>query len=276
MERSRFTVKIWGGRGSIPTPGLAMSEYGGNSSCVEMRCGDRIVILDAGTGIRELGFDLQERNVTDFDLLFGHFHYDHIMGLPFFIPLHDCNTKARIWSGHLHGATSTQDAIYDFMRTPFFPVQPDIFAASIDYRDFNPGDRLDLGDGISAETVHLTHPGGCTGYRIDFDGRSAVYVSDHEHLPGVENENVLRLIDQADLVIYDATYTDNELPEFTGYGHSTWQEGVRLCKKAGARQLVLFHHRPRRTDNDLRAIEDEARAEFPGTVAARDHMEFDL
>ena len=162
------------------------------------------------------------------------------------------------------------------MRSPYFPVGADIFAADIDYRDFEVGSILELGDGISIKTTRLTHPGGCTGYRVDYDGRAAAYVSDHEHLPGVENQNVLGLIDGADLVIYDSTYTEEELPEFTGYGHSTWQEGVKLCKKAGVDKLVLFHHRPRRDDNALRAIEDEARAVFPGASAARDGLEFEL
>ena len=276
MAGSQFLVKIWGGRGSIPTPGSATSEYGGNSACVEIRCGNRVLVFDSGSGIRELGFDLNDRNVSNLDLLFGHFHYDHIVGFPFFMPLHNQNARIRIWSGNNKGSMTTYQVISDYMRPPFFPVGPDIFAANVEYNDFETGQSLDFGDGITVHTAHLTHPGGCTGYRVEFDGRSFAYVSDHEHIPGSDNEYVLRLINQADLVIYDAMYTEEELPEFTGYGHSTWQEGVRLCKMADAKKLVLFHHRPKRNDDQLREIEHNAQKAFPQTVAARDKQEFML
>ncbi|MBZ0216865.1 MAG: MBL fold metallo-hydrolase [Fimbriimonadaceae bacterium] len=235
-----------------------------------------MLIIDAGSGIRQLGFDLNARNVKDIDLLFGHFHYDHIIGFPCFSPIHDNSVRVRVWAGDIHGGMNTFEIITQFMRPPFFPVGPDVFRASVDYRDFKTGDTLDFGDGIKIQTGHLTHPGGCTGYRVEYDNRSVAYISDHEHIPGVENKHVMKLIDQADIVIYDATYTDEELPEFTGYGHSTWREGVRICKLANAKKLFLFHHRPKRNDQQLRAIEAQAQQEFTNTFAARDGLEINV
>ncbi len=276
MTGSRFCLKIWGGRGSIPTPGDTTSVYGGNSACVEVRCDDRVLIFDAGSGIRELGFDMRERQVKEMDLLFSHFHYDHIIGLPFFMPFHDNDAHVRLWSGSGYANMTTFETISHFMRLPFFPVGPDIFQAKVDYNDFATGDTLDFGDGIVIKTAHLTHPGGCTGYRVEYENRAIAYVTDHEHIPGSENRQVLGLMENADIVIYDSTYTDEELPEFTGYGHSTWQEGVRLCKKAGAKKLVLFHHRPSRGEEQIRAIEAEAQKAFPQAIASRDHLEFQI
>lgn len=276
MVHAPYAVKIWGGRGSLPSPGPDTSIYGGNSPCVEICCGDRVLVFDAGSGIRDLGFDLRQRDVSNIDLLFSHFHYDHIIGLPFFSCLHDETSRIRVWSGDTHEIPTTFETVRDFMRLPFFPVGPEIFRANVDYRDFEAGSTLDFGDGIIIKTTRLTHPGGCTGYRVEYDGWSVVYATDHEHIPGTENTRILSLIDNADVVIYDATYTDEELPEFTGFGHSTWQEGVRLCRQAGVKKLILFHHRPRRGDKGVGAIEAEAQNAFPGAVAARDGLEIHL
>lgn len=276
MSRLQFKIKIWGARGSIPSPASSNTVFGGNSACVEMRCGDRILIFDAGSGIRELGFDLCDRDVKNVDLLFGHFHYDHIIGFPFFSSVHDPSSRVRVWSGDSPVGMTTFDTISQFMRLPFFPVGPDILAADMEYKDFRTGDTLDFGDGITIQTAPLTHPGGCTGFRVEYDNRAAAYISDHEHIPGIENEHIKRLTDHADLVIYDSTYTEQELPEFTGYGHSTWQEGVRVCQLANARKLLLFHHRPRRNDEQIRDIEAQAQQIFPNTFAAYDGLVTDV
>jgi len=272
MKNSDFFVTFWGVRGSLPVPGPQTNEFGGNTSCVEIRCGAHILIIDAGSGIKSLGHLLADESNEEIDLLFSHSHFDHISGLPFFLPLYSRGRTVNIWSGHLEGVMTTEEMIAAFIREPFFPVSPHQFTANVTYRDFSIGDILTPKPGITITTAPLNHPNGCSGYRVEWQGKSICYVSDTEHREGELDQNILKLIHRADIVIYDATYTDAEYPEFRGYGHSTWQEGVRLCKIAGVRQLALYHHRPRHDDNFLRAMEKEAAALHPGAVVAREGM----
>jgi phosphoribosyl 1,2-cyclic phosphodiesterase len=160
-----------------------------------------------------------------------------------------------------------------FMAPPFFPVTPDIFHASVEFHDFRPPAILTPHPGIVISTVRLNHPNGCVGYRLDFAGRSFCYITDTEHVPGAPDEGILNLIRGADIMIYDCAYTDAEFDACRGFGHSTWEEGVRLCEAANVKQLVIFHHRPGRTDEDLRKIEIEAKARFSGAVVARTGLE---
>jgi len=272
MENSDFFVTFWGVRGSLPVPGPQTNEFGGNTSCVEIRCGPHILIIDAGSGIKSLGHLLADESNQDIDLLFSHSHFDHISGLPFFLPLYSRGRTVNIWSGHLEGVMTTQEMIAAFIREPFFPVSPHQFTADVFYRDFSIGDILTPKPGITITTAALNHPNGCSGYRVEWQGKSICYVSDTEHREGELDQNIVELIHRADIVIYDATYTDAEYPEFRGYGHSTWQEGVRLCEMAGVKQLALYHHRPSHDDNFLLAMEKEAVAMHPGVVVAREGM----
>ena len=276
MSNQKFSIKFWGTRGAVSSPTRESVKYGGNTACVEVQCGSRILILDAGSGFRLLGLDLQERKISDLDLLFTHFHYDHICGLPFFAPLYNSDTKMRIWSGHLDRKDATRESIKDYMVHPFFPVGTEVFNAQIEYTDFTSGDDLSLGDGIEIRTCELNHPGGATGYRIDFDGRSLCYITDTEHRPEGMDDNILQLIEGADMMIYDATYADSEYPNFIDFGHSTWEQGIRLCKAANVAKFGLFHHRPSRTDDKLDQIEQEAKSVFAGSFATLDGLELEL
>jgi phosphoribosyl 1,2-cyclic phosphodiesterase len=157
-------------------------------------------------------------------------------------------------------------------RAPFFPVGPDVFRAATEYRDFQAGETLAPHQGVAVRTARLHHPNGATGYRVEWDGKAICYITDHEHGNRRADGDVLRLMERADIAIYDATYTDEEYPEFKGYGHSTWQVGARLCREAGVRTYVPFHHRGRRTDDDLAHLESEARQIHPGTRFARESV----
>ncbi len=265
-----FRVKIWGARGSVPVSGSDFRRYGGNTICVQVQCGGRTLVFDAGTGIRPAGLALVESGVKDFHLFFTHFHYDHVIGLPFFAPLYDPSIRLEIWSGHLAGKMSTQDMLRDLMREPWFPVEISICRAAWISRDFHSGDIIKPWPDVTVRTGSLNHPGGCIGYRVEFDGRAVAIISDTEHVEGELDPAVLTLIEGADLVIYDSAYTQAEMIKRRGFGHSTWQQGVRLCKKAGVKQLALFHHDPFRTDTELAKIEAQAKAKFPNAFAARD------
>jgi len=265
-----FSVRFWGVRGSIACPGPETQRYGGNTSCVEVRCGDRLLVFDGGTGLRPLGLSLPSDRPLEIDHFFSHTHWDHIVGVPFYCPAYRAGNKIHVRAGHRPGQGGIEAALRQAMTEPLFPVPLDVFHATIDYGDFSAGDTLDLGDGIIVRTAPLNHPNGATGYRIDYNGKSACYITDTEHVPGCPDQNILGLIKGADLVIYDSTYTDDEFPGYVGWGHSTWQEGVRLCQAAGVKRLALFHHDPGRDDDALDRIGAAASAQFAGAFVARE------
>ena len=269
-DDSAFWVRFWGVRGSIACGGPDYVRYGGNTSCVEMRCGGRQLIFDAGTGLRVLGDSLTAP--VDADVFFTHTHWDHIVGLPFFRPAYDPQNRFTIWGGRLAQNITIEQSLRQAMAAPLFPVPIDVFRANVSFHDVMAGTTMEPHPGIRIRTAPLHHPNGATGYRVDFGGRSVCYVTDTEHTPGKPDQNILGLIGGADIVIYDSTYVDAEMSRYAGWGHSTWQEGVRLCRAAGARRLVLFHHDPIRDDRSLAAIEQQAADALPGAVAAREGM----
>ena len=276
MDDDVFRVRFWGVRGSLPVSGPQFQRYGGNTACVEIQCGRQTLFFDAGSGLRPAGEALKRAANTDLDLFFTHCHYDHIIGLPFFTPLYDPLTRLVLWSGHLAGLMTTREMLGEFMRPPWFPVKLDICRASFECRDFVSGDVLHPRPGIAVRTASLNHPGGCIGYRVEALGRVVAVISDTEHEPGTLDAAVLGLIENADLVIYDCTYTEEEMPYRRGFGHSTWQQGVKLCEAAGAAKLALFHHDPSRTDAELAVIARRAAKRYPGAFAAHDGQTLDI
>jgi phosphoribosyl 1,2-cyclic phosphodiesterase len=275
-DNERFTVRFWGVRGSVPAPGSDTVRYGGNTSCVEVWCGNRRIVIDAGTGIRMLGRSMAANGLVDFDLLLSHTHLDHIEGLPFFPPAFVAGNTLRIWAGHLLPRTTIEQALGQLMSAPLFPVPLDAFSTQVTYCDFRAGDALALGPQILVRTAMLDHPNHAVGYRIEFAGRALCYISDTAHVPGKTNTNIVNLIRGADVVIYDSMFTEAEFAERPHWGHSTWKEGARLVKLAGARKLVLFHHDPIRTDREIDALAAMAAAESPGAMAAMEGTTLDL
>jgi phosphoribosyl 1,2-cyclic phosphodiesterase len=269
---SQFLIRFWGVRGSVATPGPTTVRYGGNTSCLEVRCGDRLLIFDAGTGIRPLGARLDADGAVDADVYFTHTHIDHIQGLPFFSSAYKKSNRLRFWAGHLKPDYTLKQVLSEMMMEPLFPVPISIFGADISFNDFDCGATLKPADGVLLRTAPLNHPNRATAYRIEYAGKSVCYVTDTEHVPGKPDVNVLRLIDGADLVVYDSTYTDDEFPKFTGWGHSTWQEGVRLCNVAKAGRLVIFHHDPLHDDVFMDRVAKDAEVARPGTVVAREGL----
>jgi len=267
-----LSVRFWGVRGSIACPGHATLRYGGNTACVEVNCGPRLVILDAGTGLRDLGLALQSRGPISADMLLTHTHFDHIVGLPFFTPAYTPGNTFRVFAGHLVPGNTLRCVISRMMTSPLFPVPIDMLHSDMTFVDFTAGETLALGPEISLRTAPLNHPDGATGYRIDYQGRSVCYITDTEHVPGERDSRIVELVRGADLMIYDSTYTDEEYPRYRGWGHSTWQEGARLCDAAGVKQLVIFHHDPSHDDTAMDRIAAEAAATRPGTVVAREGM----
>jgi phosphoribosyl 1,2-cyclic phosphodiesterase len=269
-----FQIRFWGVRGSIPCPGQDTLRYGGNTSCVEVRAGDRLLILDAGSGLQPFGQHLQNAGSINADLLLSHLHYDHILGLPFFAPAYDTASQLRVWAGNCNNGVKA--ALQQFLQPPFFPVPLQHLAARFSFRDFSSGDTLDLSSHLCVRTCALNHPDGATGYRIEYDGRALCYITDTEHPAQGLDTAIVQLIRDADIVIYDATYNDSDYPSHRGWGHSTWEAGLALCDAAGAHRLVVFHHAPERSDLELQQLDAELHRLRPGSVVAREGLVLSL
>lgn len=248
-------IKVWGARGTFPMEGAGALEYGGHTSCVEVRAGARVMIFDAGSGIIPLGKALLAENVSEVDLFFSHVHYDHIIGLPYFAPAFCKTVKLRIWAGHMLDDSTPEQLVDGIFRPPYFPITREYMRADVEYRRFSPSDVIEPSPGVRLVTGRLTHPNGAVGYRIERSGAVFSYLTDFEHDGGKGDDEIRRLAKDADLVLLDATYTPEEYPRYAGYGHSTWRHCGEFCAEAGARRWGMFHHMHMRTDADQRAIE---------------------
>ncbi|WP_282583503.1 MBL fold metallo-hydrolase [Lichenifustis flavocetrariae] len=264
-----LTVRFWGTRGSLPRPGPEFLRYGGNTTCVEFRLGTRLFIVDAGSGIADAGKALMEHAPQGFDILFSHLHHDHISGLPFFSPALKRDCSIRLHCGNLNGE-SPEAALGQMFCPPLFPISLSALPCRFSYRGFRSGASLDFGDGIVIGTCSLEHPGGATAYRFEYGGRSVCFISDIEHRPGIMDEKLVDFCSHADLVIYDSMFNEAEFKECRGWGHSTWDAGVALCKAAGARALAATHHHMRHTDAILDTVDQQVRAALPGSFVARE------
>jgi phosphoribosyl 1,2-cyclic phosphodiesterase len=268
-RRHEFYVRCWGTRGSLPAARPSTNRYGGNTPCLEIRAAGRLLIFDAGSGIRSLGEHLRRTpGRIEADIFFTHYHWDHIHGFPFFAPAYAPENLFRVW-GERRGGRSVKDILAGQMAMPYFPVPLSAMRAQIDLRDVGPGQTLELGP-ATIRTQALNHPGKALSYRIEHAGKAIVYATDTEHGARLD-ERLVRHAAGADILIYDAAYTDQEIRHGRkGWGHSTWREGVKVARAAGVRTLLLFHHEPSRDDRALAAIERTAQRQFRRTWAARE------
>lgn len=272
-----MSARFWGVRGSIPCPGPNTVRYGGNTSCVEVRCGDHRLVFDAGSGLRALGLALaDEEQTTDIDLFLSHCHIDHLIGLPFFVPAFVKGNRLRLWAGNLKAAGGVQETVRKLMSYPLFPIEIEAAQGKIEFNDFEPGAVLMPRPGIKVMTTPLNHPGGATGYRVEYGGRAMAYITDTELNADEMDPALLELARDASIVIIDTTYTDEELPEHVGWGHSSWQQAVRLANEAGVGKLFLFHHDPEHDDDEMDRIAAAAARARPGTVVAKEGFSINI
>lgn len=276
---SEFFIYFWGVRGSVATPGKETVHYGGNTSCVEMRVGGKRLIFDGGTGLRLLGTSLMSQLPVEAHLFFSHSHWDHIQGFPFFVPAFIPGNRFHVYGAVAPNGATMKQRLSDQMLHPNFPIPLQGMRSELKFYDLHPGDVVTIDD-ITIETAHLNHPSEALGYRVTWQGHTAVYCTDTEHYPDRLDENVLSLARNADIFIYDATYTDEEyhhpVTSKVGWGHSTWQEGIKVAKAAGVKHLVIFHHDPAHDDEFLAKVETQIQAEFPDAFLAREGMKWNL
>lgn len=254
-------ITCWGSRGSIPVCGPEYIKYGGNTTCLEIvpQSGETIIV-DAGTGIRRLGNKLLKNNIPTVHLLFTHAHWDHIMGLPFFKPLHIANKTINIYHCPYH-TRFVDRMLSDLMRPPYFPVPCMGSKANIIFID--KGRRpFDIGS-LKIETIPLSHPNGGSGYKFTENDKSFVFLTDNElgypHNGGKTFEEYGHFTKGVDLLIHDAEYLSDEYTARTGWGHSRYTDAVDLAIKAGVHSLGLFHINQDRSDQQMDALVKKAR-----------------
>lgn len=268
-----FFVRFWGVRGSIPTPGHRTSRYGGNTPCVEVRVNDSRFVCDGGTGIRGLGSQLlkEPAGASSLHMLFSHAHWDHIQGFPFFAPAYVPTNKMTVY-GAREGDTRMYRLLNGQMQSDYFPVQFRDLGASIQPGHLGNGTRVI--DDVEVSALPVNHPGGCFAFSFTYEGRKVVYATDHELDLMLENQTrvasdrrILRrppaelvaFCRDADLLICDGQYTEDEYPGHVGWGHSRATTATDLAVLAGVRQLAIFHHDPMQSDDDVDVKVDHCR-----------------
>jgi phosphoribosyl 1,2-cyclic phosphodiesterase len=278
-------VTIWGCRGSVPTPGAETVRYGGNTSCVEVALDDdRVLVLDAGTGIRALGAELLERGALRLNLLLTHLHLDHLEGLRFFAPLWDERVSVDIW-GPPSPVSGLQERIARYFSPPLFPIDLRDVPARVAFHDV-PREPWTL-EGATVTANLVVHPGPTVGYRIEAGASSLAYLPDHEPaLAGTISQKPRDWIsgaavaENADVLLHDAQYFEDEYEQRIGWGHSSVADAVAFSRAVGAGRLLLFHHEPLHGDDSLERLEARARSlaglNGAGPALAREGMVVEL
>jgi phosphoribosyl 1,2-cyclic phosphodiesterase len=244
-----------------------------------MQAGDKRLIFDAGTGLHVLGQSLLRQMPLEAHIFFTHSHWDHMQGFPFFTPGFVKGNDFHIYGAIAPDGSTIEQRLNDQMLHPNFPVPLQIMQANLSFYDIRPGQPIQIDD-VSVETAPLNHPGEAIGYRVSWRGGAAAYITDTEHFPDRLDDNVLWLARNADILIYDSTYTDEEYhspksPKI-GWGHSTWQEAVKVAQAANVKTLVIYHHDPAHNDDFLDNVGKQVAAQFPGAIMAREGMELQI
>ncbi len=284
-------LKFWGVRGSIPTPGPSTMRYGGNTSCLEIQCDDKLLILDAGSGLRNLGNALMGKGqAIQAHVFITHMHWDHIQGIPFFTPAYIPGNSIT-FLGADEADRSLQSIISGQMDPTYFPIELDDMGAELNFRNLSE-DTYTIND-IRFETLYVNHPGNALGYKFYLKDTSVVYISDNEPFDtsAVASEEMLgedgnqKLIDfvkDCDILIHDAQYTQEEYEKHRTWGHSPFTFTVDVALQANVGQLVLFHHDPLHDDNAVDTILESARQRVHNSdkslniIAAQEGLEIAL
>ncbi len=271
-------IKFWGVRGSTPTPQRENLRYGGNTPCVEFRSdGGALIIVDCGTGLRTFGKALIEefgKRPIRAHVLISHYHWDHIQGLPFFRPLYEKGNEFHFHSLPVPKA-SLENTLKGQMMDPYFPVGMTTMRSKWTFVEIK-NSPFTLED-FTVQFRRINHPQGCLSFRIENNAKSVVYATDNEPGDPESDRNIRELARGADVLIYDSQYTRKQLgKEKKGWGHSSWEEGVEVCKEAGVKRFILFHFDPDSSDKDIDRIQKGARAQFRNSRAAIEGMEITL
>jgi len=246
-------IQIYGARGSIPVEGSSYTKYGGDTTCIEIvNCSGDIIVLDAGSGIRRLGNKHQTEDIKRISLLFTHYHWDHIIGFPFYKPVYNAEVTLDIY-GPSYQDSKIKDIISGALLPPYFPICTNQMKAIINFRTIQDKQIINIGN-TEITCKALNHPNGGIGYRFDDSGKSFVFLTDNE-LTDVHYDEFIDFVQEADLLIHDAEFTTEEYSQHLGWGHSNLERVLQLAEAAGVKQLGLFHHNQDRSDQALQDLE---------------------
>ena len=272
-------LRIWGCRGSLASPGPETVRYGGNTSCIEVRSGDTLLVLDAGTGIRALGNALEGNSPRVIHLLLTHLHLDHVEGLGFFRHIWNPENELHVW-GPPSPVRRLQERIARYLSPPLFPVHLTDIPGQLVFHDA-PEDEWEI-DGIRIRSGPVSHPGPTIGYRLWENGRSVAYIPDHEPVLGAELDELPvdwisghELAERASVLLHDGQYTEDEYPDKVGWGHSSVAQAVTFARRAEVEQLIVFHHDPLHGDEQLDGLCGRAAELWNGTGAAAPTLAFE-
>ena len=266
--------RVWGSRGSIFAGGADHNTFGGDTTCFSIETDGRFLIVDAGSGLRALGQELMNREEVppeEIDLLLTHLHIDHICGLPFFAPLMSGKTKVRLWNSVYPDPETLRGALSRGLAPPIFPIDTTVWD-TLEVRVPEAGARVALGPDSMARAFPLHHPDGACGWRVNSAGRVVVVASDHEYGNPSIDAQVAYYARFADMLVWDASYTEDELTTRRGWGHSSWNRGLKVGAKVGAASMLMTHHMPERTDAELISMERAAQALARKTMFAREGL----
>jgi phosphoribosyl 1,2-cyclic phosphodiesterase len=256
-DASAVTVRCWGTRGSIPSPGPATVRYGGNTTCLEVRHAGSRLIFDAGSGIRPLGMEILEKGPNTIHIFLTHFHWDHIQGFPFFPPLYDPEDQIKV-VGPKQKDIDVQNLFAGQMGPIYFPVPFSVVAATMEFQHLNDG-AYEVG-GAVLDVIRVKHPSFVLGYRIRIGGQTICFIPDNEIEGDIYpvaadwRRRFGDFVQGADLLIHDSMYTEEEYGGRSGWGHSTFDQALRLAEDSGVKRLLFFHHDPTRADGELDTI----------------------
>ncbi len=272
-------LRFWGVRGTIPVPGPDTLRIGGNTACVSLHTSDhQLIIIDAGSGIRRLGQVLEAEGNSRIvgTLLISHTHWDHIQGFPYFGPAFARNNRFVI-VGQKRVGQRLEEVLARQIIEPYLPFDFKTLSADFHMKEISNQETIVIGDETVVRATELNHPGGCLGYRLENNGAVLVYCTDTMHPGGRPDPNIIRLAQNADLLIHDAQFSLMERDQFPHWGHSSWLEAVRLAQAAAVKALVLFHFSPDATDRFLEEdVLPRARELFPATILAREGLTIQL
>lgn len=268
-------LRFWGVRGSIPVPGVETLETGGNTSCVSVEHDDRIVIFDAGSGIRRLGSYLgaAERKHWRGCIFLSHYHWDHIQGLPFFAPAFREEMRFHLFGEEKKGV-DLFEILAEQMEAPYFPVGIDQQKGLVTFNQIEPGDNIELGGGMIVRTMRLNHPNGAIGYRLENERCSVCIITDHEHRDEEPDPAVVEFARGSTVLIHEAPYSHEQLQSSRkGWGHSSWRQAALVARYASVKQLYITHHDPGSTDGKLGSALPSIRAVFSASELATEKTE---
>jgi phosphoribosyl 1,2-cyclic phosphodiesterase len=277
VKNTTHRLRFWGVRGSIPTADADKSYIGGDTSCVEVTPADGTrIIFDGGTGIRGLGNDIAREHDQPYDihLFLSHTHWDHIIGLPFFAPMHQPHARIHFY-GPERAGEPLDKAVLGLFQSPYFPLYPKDIQAELTFTELKNGHR-EFGNGIRIDFAPHPHPNGAISFRLDVGGTIITYVTDIEHTKDRLVPSVMELSHDADVLIHDSHFHLEDLPTHRQWGHSSWAECTEIAKLAKVKHLFLFHYSPNYTDHDVLDMEDRAKRVFPNTTAAYQGLAVEL